>query len=121
MRMSKNTPANSVDRRPRPPYFTLPMAWPIIPQPAMPPKQLAAMLASPKPAHSRFLSLGVSVSSSTTAAVSTDSSRPTMAITSAGSKMMRKVSSDTGTCGNANTGSASGNWPRSPTVGSLRP
>jgi len=67
------------------------------------------------------LSLGVSVSSSTTAAVSTDSSRPTMAIASAGSRMMRSVSSDTGTCGNANTGSASGNCPRSPTVGSLRP
>ncbi len=46
IRMSRNTPANSVDRRPRPPYFTLPTAWPIIPQPAMPPKQLAAMLAS---------------------------------------------------------------------------
>ena len=44
-----------------------------------------------------------------------------MAIASAGSRMMRRVSSDTGTCGSANMGSASGNWPRSPTVGSLRP
>ncbi|MNV02446.1 hypothetical protein D3C71_926820 [compost metagenome] len=121
MRMSKNTPANNVDRRPRPPYFTLPTAWPIIPQPAMPPNRLAAMLATPSPAHSRFLSLGVSVSSSTTAAVSTDSSRPTMAIASAGSRMMRRVSSDAGTCGSANTGNASGSLPRSPTMGRCSP
>ncbi len=26
---NRKTPANSVDRRPRPPYFTLPTAWPI--------------------------------------------------------------------------------------------
>ena len=44
-----------------------------------------------------------------------------MAIASAGSKMMRRVSSDAGTCGSANTGNASGNWPRSPTVGRRSP
>ena len=118
---SKNTPANSVDRRPRPPYLTLPTAWPIIPQPAMPPKQLAAMLARPRPVHSRFLLLGVSVSSSTTAAVSTDSSRPTMAMASAGSKMVRSVSSVAGTSGRPQAGRALGSWPRSATVASGRP
>ena len=87
----------------------------------MPPKQLAAMLARPRPAHSRFLSLGVSVISSTTAAVSTDSSSPTIAIASAGSRMMRSVSSDAGTSGKPNSGSASGSWPKSATVGRCKP
>ncbi len=118
---SRKTPANNVDNRPRPPYFTLPTAWPIMPQPAMPPNRLAAMLASPRPEHSRFLSLGVSVISSTTAAVSTDSSRPTMAIASAGSAMMRSVSIDAGTSGRPKLGSASGSRPRSATVASGRP
>ena len=118
---SRNTPANRVDRRPRPPYFTLPTAWPIMPQPAMPPNTLEAMLASPRPVHSRFLSLGVLVISSTTAAVSTDSSSPTMAIASAGSKMMRSVSRLAGTCGSPHCGSASGSWPRSATVATGRP
>ncbi|MNL81553.1 hypothetical protein D3C87_2087090 [compost metagenome] len=79
-----------------------------MPQPAMPPKQLAATFASPRPVHSRFLSLGVLVISSTTAAVSTDSSRPTMAIAIAGSRMMRSVSQTSGTSGRPNAGKASG-------------
>ena len=87
----------------------------------MPPNKLAAMLASPKPAHSRFLLLGVSVISSITAAVSTDSSRPTMAIAKAGKRMMRSVSSDAGTAGRAKIGNASGRLPRSATVGKCSP
>ncbi|MDR7102154.1 hypothetical protein J2X37_001314 [Croceicoccus sp. BE223] len=54
--------------------------WPIIAQPPMPPTSAAAMLALPWPAHSRRLSLSVSVMSSTICAVSSDSSRPTAAI-----------------------------------------
>jgi hypothetical protein len=95
--------------------------WPIIPQPAMPPKKLAATLATPRPLHSRFFELGVSVSSSTTLAVIIDSSRPTIAMANAGSAMMRSVSSVSGTSGSAKAGSAPGSWPRSATVFSGRP
>src|SRR5690606_40178769 len=38
-RISSMTPATSVDRRPRPPDFTLITDWPIIAQPAMPPRK----------------------------------------------------------------------------------
>jgi hypothetical protein len=54
IRISSSAPANSVERRPRPPYFTLLTVWPIMPQPAMPPNRLAAALAMPRPVHSRF-------------------------------------------------------------------
>ena len=121
MRISRNTPANRVDRRPRPPYFTLPTAWPIMPQPAMPPNRLAETLARPRPVHSRLLLLGVPVRSSTTAAVRTDSSRPTMAIARAGRAMMRSVSRLAGISGRANSGRLSGRWPRSATVLRGRP
>jgi hypothetical protein len=63
----------------RPPDFTLITDWPIIAQPAMPPTRPEAMLATPWPLHSRFLSLVVSVRSSTMVAVIIDSSRPTTA------------------------------------------
>jgi len=76
-RISRTTPATSVDRRPRPPDFTLITLWPIMAQPAMPPMKPVAMLATPWPTHSRFLSLFVSVRSSTMAAVISDSSSPT--------------------------------------------
>ena len=56
--------------------------WPIIAQPPMPPKKPVAKLAMPWPLHSRRLSLGVSVMSSTIRAVIIDSSRPTAAIVS---------------------------------------
>ena len=113
---SKNTPANKVDKRPRPPYFTLLTVWPIMPQPAMPPNRLEAILARPRPLLSRFLELGVSVSSSTTLAVIMDSSRPTIAIAKAGSAIRRRVSSDQGTSGRANEGKDCGSSPRSATV-----
>jgi hypothetical protein len=76
-RISSTTPATRVDRRPRPPDFTLMTDWPIMAQPAMPPMKPVAMLATPWPTHSRFLSLLVSVRSSTMVAVISDSSRPT--------------------------------------------
>ena len=79
MRKSRNTPANRDESRPRPPDLTLMTDWPIIAQPAMPPKKPATMLPTPCPAHSRFLSLGVSVMSSTMVAVIIDSRRPTTA------------------------------------------
>ena len=85
-------------------------------QPAMPPNRLAAMLGTPMPLHSRFLELGVSVSSSTTLAVIMDSSNPTMAIASAGRAIRRSVSSDQGTCGSPKLGRPSGSRPRSATV-----
>lgn len=73
---NSTTPAISVDRRVRPPDFTLITDCPIIAQPAMPPNSPETILAMPWPLHSRFLSLPVSVSSSTMVAVISDSSRP---------------------------------------------
>src|SRR5690606_11649066 len=69
IKTSIKTPANKVERRPRPPYLTLLTVCPIMPQPAIPPNKLAAALAMPSPVHSLFLELGVSVRSSTTLAV----------------------------------------------------
>ena len=79
IRNSRNTPAAKVDSRPRPPDFTLMTDWPIMAQPAMPPKKPVTKLAMPWPMHSRFLSLRVSSSRRRSAAVSSDSSRPTAA------------------------------------------
>ena len=76
-KISSTTPATSVDKRPRPPDFTLITDWPIMAQPAMPPMKPVAMLATPWPTHSRLLSLLVSVMSSTMVAVMSDSSKPT--------------------------------------------
>ncbi len=76
---SRKMPAQKVESRPRPPDFTLIIDWPIMAQPAMPPMKPVAVLAMPWPMHSWFLSLGVSVSSSTIDAVISDSSRPTAA------------------------------------------
>ncbi len=76
---SRKTPAENDDSRPRPPDFTLMTDCPIMAQPAMPPMNPVAVLATPCATHSRFLSLGVSVSSSTICAVISDSSRPTAA------------------------------------------
>src|SRR5690606_23884090 len=77
--INKKTPAARVDRRPRPPDFTLMIDWPIIAQPAMPPNKPEPMLAIPWSLHSRFLSLLVSVKSSTMVAVIMDSNKPTVA------------------------------------------
>jgi hypothetical protein len=111
----RNTPAVSAESRPRPPDFTLMTDWPIIAQPAMPPKRPETMLATPWPVHSRFLSLGVSVRSSTICAVISDSSKPTAANPSEYGSTIHSVSSVHGTCGQRNTGSDEGSSPRSPT------
>nr|AAM08080.1 hypothetical protein [Providencia rettgeri] len=76
---SKNIPAEKLDKRPRPPDFTLIIDWPIIAQPAIPPSKPEPMLAIPCPLHSRFRSLLVSVKSSTIVAVIIDSNKPTTA------------------------------------------
>ena len=96
---SRTTPAISVDRRPRPPDFTLITDWPIIAQPAMPPSKPAAMLAMPWPVASRFLLLGVSVRSSTICAVIIDSSRPTTASVHENGRMIRASRRFSGTVG----------------------
>ncbi|MNL30449.1 hypothetical protein D3C87_1521860 [compost metagenome] len=79
MNTSNSTPAERVDRRPRPPDFTLMTDWPIMAHPAIPPKKPVTTLATPWAFDSRCLSLGVSVKSSTMVAVSKDSMSPTKA------------------------------------------
>ena len=91
IKTSRKEPAANADSRPRPPDFTLITDWPIIAHPAMPPKSPAAMFAIPCPRDSRFLSLAVSVSSSTMEAVRSDSIRPTSVSVSATGKMMASV------------------------------
>ena len=74
-------PARNVEMRVRAPEaFTLIIVWPIMAQPPMPPKKPVTTLAAPWPHASRVLSERVSVMSSTSFAVSSDSSRPTRAI-----------------------------------------
>jgi len=90
--------------------------WPIIAQPAMPPKKPVTTLAVPWPTHSRFLLLLESVRSSTMVAVIKDSSRPTTASVAETGKMICKVSRFSGMSGIRNTGRVSGIWPMSPTV-----
>ena len=79
MKLSRNSAATMPAMRVRPPDFTLIIDWPIIAQPAMPPMKPVAVLATPWPMHSWFLSLSVSVRSSTMEAVIRLSSRPTAA------------------------------------------
>ena len=80
----RNDPARNVDSRVRAPEtLTLIMVWPIIAQPPMPPKNPVTMLAMPCPMDSRVLLEWVSVISSTSLAVISDSIRPTSAIANA--------------------------------------
>ena len=80
----RKTPARNVDRRVRAPEtFTLIIVWPIMAQPPMPPKKPVTMLAMPWPTDSRVLLEWVSVMSSTSLAVISDSISPTSAIASA--------------------------------------
>ena len=77
----RNAPARNVDRRVRAPEtFTLIIVWPIMAQPPMPPKNPVTMLAMPWPMDSRVLEEWVSVISSTSLAVISDSISPTSAI-----------------------------------------
>ena len=83
-RISRNTPARNVEMRVRAPEaFTLIIVWPIMAQPPMPPKKPVMTFEAPWPQDSRVLSEWVSVMSSTSLAVSSDSSSPTSAIASA--------------------------------------
>jgi hypothetical protein len=59
------------------------IVWPIIAQPPMPPKKPVTMLATPWPQDSRVLLEWVSVMSSTSFAVISDSISPTRAMPSA--------------------------------------
>lgn len=80
----RKEPARKVDRRVRAPDTrTLIMVWPIMAQPPMPPKKPVTMLAMPWPTDSRVLEERVSVISSTSLAVISDSISPTSAIASA--------------------------------------
>ena len=85
-------------------------------QPAIPPIKPDAILAMPCPLHSRYLSLGVSVISSTMVAVIIDSSSPTAANGTEYGKIIISVSRLNGIFGIKNIGSVSGNAPISPTV-----
>ncbi len=80
-RTSRKLPARNVESRVRAPEaFTLIIVWPIIAQPPMPPKKPVMTFAAPWPSASRVLSEWVSVMSSTSLAVSSDSRIPTSAI-----------------------------------------
>src|SRR5699024_4567483 len=82
---------------PLPPDFTLITDCPIIAQPAIPPKKPVTILAIPCPLDSRFLSLSVSVISSTIDAVSKDSSKPTIAKANEKGKIIVKDTKVSGT------------------------
>ena len=117
-RISRKTPARKVEIRVRAPEtFTLIIVWPIIAQPPMPPKKPVMMLAAPWPQASRVLSEWVSVMSSTSLAVRSDSSRPTRAIARAYGAMICSVSRFSGTSGKNSDGRLSGSSPSSPTLG----
>ena len=76
-RIIRNVPARNVESRVRAPaVLTLIMVWPIIAQPPMPPKMPVTTLAMPWPMASRVLFERVSVMSSTSFAVISDSIRP---------------------------------------------
>jgi hypothetical protein len=121
-RRSSNAPAAKVEIRVRARLTrTLIIVWPIIAQPAMPPNRPVTTLAIPCPRDSRSLSEGVSVMSSTSLAVISDSSSPTAARVNEYGAMIRSVSSENGTAGMPSTGSALGSSPSSPTVGTAIP
>jgi hypothetical protein len=82
-RTIRKTPARKVEIRVRAPFLTLIIVWPIIAQPPMPPKNPVTTLAMPCPIDSRVLPERVSVRSSTSWAVISDSISPTSASASA--------------------------------------
>ena len=94
-----------------PETFTLIMVWPIMAQPPMPPKSPVTRFAIPCPHPSRVLSEWVSVMSSTSFAVISDSSRPTRAMAIAYGPTIRSVSMVSGTCGQNRVGRLSGSAP----------
>ncbi|MNV84992.1 hypothetical protein D3C71_1789100 [compost metagenome] len=100
----------------RPPDFMLTIDWPIIAQPAIPPKKPVTTFASPCPFASLFLSLPVPVISSIKVAVISDSNNPTTASESEYGKIISSVSSVNGICGKWNSGKVAVIFPISPTV-----
>ena len=102
-----------------PDALTLIIVWPIIAQPPMPPKKPVMMLDAPWPHASRVLGEWLSVMSSTSLAVISDSSRPTSASPSAYGAMIWSVSSVNGTLGMSSVGRLSGRAPSSPTSGTF--
>ena len=83
----------------------------------MPPVKPVTRLATPWPQPSRVLFEWVSVMSSTSFAVISDSSSPTSAMASENGAMIDSVSSVNGTSGMRNDGSEDGRSPSSPTSG----
>ena len=79
MKRSNVNAALTPESRPRPPDFTLISDWPIMAHPPMPPNRPHATLATPWPTHSRLPLPRVSVSSSMSVNVISDSIRPTPA------------------------------------------
>lgn len=121
-RTIRKTPARKVDNRVRAPdTFTLIIVWPIIAQPPIPPKKPVTMFATPWPTDSRVLSERVSVISSTSFAVISDSISPTTAMARAYGATRTRVSRVKGTSGRPGTGREEGSAPLSPTVGTAMP
>ncbi|MNC16423.1 hypothetical protein D3C75_642770 [compost metagenome] len=96
---SRKIPETKVDKRVRPPDFMLTIDWPIIAQPAIPPKKPVTIFARPCPFASRFLSLPVPVMSSIKVAVISDSSRPTTASDREYGRIVSSMSKVNGSCG----------------------
>ena len=119
---SRNTPARNVEIRVRAPFaLTFIMVCPTTAQPPMPPNNPETTFATPCPQDSRVLSERVSVMSSTSFAVSRDSSSPTNAMPMLNGRISHSVSHVSGTSGRPSAGNASGSAPRSPTRGTARP
>ncbi len=109
---SRKTPDRNVDSRVRAPEaFTLIIVWPIMAQPPMPPKKPVTTFATPWPHDSRVLSECVSVMSSTSLAVISDSINPTIATPKAYGAMTCRVSNVSGTAGSPKNGRLSGSAP----------
>ena len=104
-----------------PEAFTLIIVWPIIAHPPIPPKAPESTFATPWPHASRVLREWVSVMSSTSLAVMSDSSRPTTAMARANGPMIPSVSRVNGTSGMKSSGRLCGSSPWSPTFGTLHP
>ena len=119
---SRKSPATTVETRVRArPIFTLTTVWPIMAQPAIPPQNPAAMLATPSAQDSRPLAERVSVRSSTSFAVSRLSSNPTKATLRAVGQTICSVSRVSGTVNGVSPGSEPVSGPSSPTSGTVSP
>ena len=111
-RTRRKTPALNVESRVRAPLTrTLIIVWPIIAQPAIPPKKPVTTFATPWPVDSRSLFERVSVMLSTSRAVISDSSSPTAASPIEYGAMIFSVSSENGTDGRPGSGRESGQLP----------